>query len=418
MKYIPDKDLEFLQYYSRKDLVPLHQILGNRWTSSLPKPNSDDEYCYIPYYWQLLATDLQCFGGDTVLNNIRREGVCYHEIARDVAGFFEEKTKKADSIDEIENKIVKAVMKKTLKNMTDEQLEDLIKEFGINNATSLSRAAKEALIQSVIFGSRFFYIKFFQGLVSSILWRMGVRTVGQNLLTKILLGPWMMVASLITMVPIISGPAYRVTIPAVLQVALLRQLLVSLAILGERESGKTTLQTYLLKGELVTTYNKTPAPREMESKLAVRVQGRTYHLAKGMDVPGMQDFYNEWKKLVVNRRHILYVFRVDKLISGDQDVQNRIRQDLELISDWNDQVNANRPIFLIGTYCDQDPDFRNENTTEGMLYHDKIRGLPAVNDMINRCGGHQKAVLLPGSMQTYEYAEKLCGQFWEEVAKQ
>lgn len=85
MKYKYDPDLEFLQNVSSEDLKKLVQILTKSKTEELTKREIYKEfYQEHSVYWQEIAAELQYFGGNTIHNAFRREGVLYAEILQDV----------------------------------------------------------------------------------------------------------------------------------------------------------------------------------------------------------------------------------------------------------------------------------------------------------------------------------------------
>jgi len=103
MKYKYDPDLEFLQNVSSEDLKKLVQILTKSKTEELTKREIYKEfYQEHSVYWQEIAAELQYFGGNTILNVIRREGVLYAEILQDVCKVLGVTTK-SDAVEDIES---------------------------------------------------------------------------------------------------------------------------------------------------------------------------------------------------------------------------------------------------------------------------------------------------------------------------
>ncbi len=85
MRYIEDENLEFLKFVKSEDLNELVKILTAPKTEEL---TSRDIYkVFNPehrYYWQEIAAELQYFGGNSISNVVRRNGVKYIELLRDV----------------------------------------------------------------------------------------------------------------------------------------------------------------------------------------------------------------------------------------------------------------------------------------------------------------------------------------------
>lgn len=85
MKYIKDEDLEFLEHVKSRDLNKLVEILTKTKTEELTKRDIYQEFKGDHHqYWEEIAAELQYFGGNTIANILRRRGVKYSEILKDV----------------------------------------------------------------------------------------------------------------------------------------------------------------------------------------------------------------------------------------------------------------------------------------------------------------------------------------------
>ena len=91
-------------------------------------------YCY-PYrlsmMWQEIANELQRFGGNTLANLYRRNGVCYKEILRDVCRkaevYFNDKT----NTKELERSLLEKVCHDTVGQMDEKELRNMAEELNI-----------------------------------------------------------------------------------------------------------------------------------------------------------------------------------------------------------------------------------------------------------------------------------------------
>jgi len=89
--YREDPDLEFLRYCDNDDLDVLHKYLTQdedgyeRLTEWLTYNERYKKY-YPDHqkYWDLIAEELQLYGGNTVMNLARGKGIPYREILMDV----------------------------------------------------------------------------------------------------------------------------------------------------------------------------------------------------------------------------------------------------------------------------------------------------------------------------------------------
>lgn len=85
MKYLEDKDLNFLKEVESTELNKLVEILTKTKSEELTKKDIYKEFePDHKLYWKEIASELQYFGGNTIANVFRQKGVLYAEILRDV----------------------------------------------------------------------------------------------------------------------------------------------------------------------------------------------------------------------------------------------------------------------------------------------------------------------------------------------
>lgn len=108
MKYIEDKELDFLKDLKSKDLDNLVKILTKPLTQELTKREMYKEF-YPEHiiYLEDIVSELQHFGGNTVVNVIRKKGVLYAEILDDVCNALGFKIKNKLSLEEKEELLLK-----------------------------------------------------------------------------------------------------------------------------------------------------------------------------------------------------------------------------------------------------------------------------------------------------------------------
>ncbi|KTB63427.1 hypothetical protein AO067_04335 [Pseudomonas viridiflava ICMP 13104] len=70
---------------------------------------------------KLVISELQHFGGNTLVNMIRRDGVAYQKIVRDVASFFGIKTIAKEPAESMEGKILAYLFKKSWEQMSENE---------------------------------------------------------------------------------------------------------------------------------------------------------------------------------------------------------------------------------------------------------------------------------------------------------
>ena len=117
-------------------------------------------------------------------------------------------------------------------------------------------------------------------------------------------------------------------------------------------------------------------------------------------------------------QYILYLFNVDLLLKDDQNHARRTKNDMTQIVQWHKGSANIHPIFLVGTHCDQDPEYKKCTEESIGEYYGKIEKLPAVQNMKILCGTPASSVLLLGSLESKESAQKLCDKVWKELIGQ
>lgn len=237
MAYRYDPDLEFLEQLDSADLNDLVNCLTHdkdgvvRLTeeltaTSLYKQHQPDHH----QYWNLIAAEIQCFGANSLVTLFRAgKGVEYREILTDVCDKMKVNYNKASSVEVIENNLLLKVLKDALDKMSPEELRELAESIGIKQALLLTPESVLGVFQAVFRAGGFKSYQLTLIVVNAVLKAMigrGLSLAGNAALTRtigVLTGPigWAITGTW-TAVDIASA-AYRVTIPAVIQVAALRQ---------------------------------------------------------------------------------------------------------------------------------------------------------------------------------------------------
>lgn len=232
--YRVDKDLEVLQYANKEmlDVLVRHLTFDKdgleRVTSTLTGDtdftSSRDDYHKV---WKMIAGELQHFGGDTFVNLVRGNGVTYREILIDVCKQIKVKTDFDASTIKIEQGMLAKLMSDTWDKMTAEEKEVLMSELKLDTKLA-EQAAKSALINSILVGgfASYHVSLVLANSIATMIMGKGlqfVATTGFGRAVGLLGGPVGWVISGLLTLPAISGPAFRVTCPAVIQVAAMRQ---------------------------------------------------------------------------------------------------------------------------------------------------------------------------------------------------
>lgn len=246
MAYLHDPDLEFLGGLDSEDLSDLVDCLikdkdGNRrLTETL---TSSDEYKkygndYTKYY-KRIAEELQLFGGNTLANLKRGHGVAYREILMDVCDKLKVNYNKTQATEMIEDELLAKTLTDMLDKMSDDEKEKIKKELENSTGIVIKGQITTAIALKLLKLKGFATYQLALKLVNAIwkfLFKKGLKLSANAALTRNLsyiLGPvgWTITGAW-TIIDIAS-PAFRVTMPAVFQIALLRK---RVSVLQEKEA--------------------------------------------------------------------------------------------------------------------------------------------------------------------------------------
>lgn len=236
IKFRQDPDLQLLAHAKNEDLKILVDYLTKdkdgekRYAQELL-----DEKRFIEakgnliQVWDLIAAELQLFGGDAIANQYRGNGVPYKEILCDACDHLDIKIDKSQSAYQIEDKILEKLLEKFLSELSPENRNKLMTELGFSSP--LQGVALLDQIRQLIGKDAGFSYRTSVMLANSFAFALLGRGVGSlvgfgiSRYLSVLAGPiGIAIATLFSLLSI-SGPAYRVTIPCVIQIAYLRRAL-------------------------------------------------------------------------------------------------------------------------------------------------------------------------------------------------
>ena len=235
-----DQDLlEVLRNATNEQLGPLVEIItkdkdgDSRWTEKLTTVEAYKAHYPLGNhraYADEIAAEIQRFGSYDFMNLFRDgKGVTYKEIVCDVSDKFSVKYDKEWGVEAIEDVLLLKILSEAYEKMTPEEREELLAGLGEDTSkgvpAQLPIAALMVLIRATGFAGYRIAVIIANAIAKAILGR-GLPLAGNALLTRILgiaAGPIGWVATGIWTAIDVMGPAYRITIPAVLQVAMLRK---------------------------------------------------------------------------------------------------------------------------------------------------------------------------------------------------
>lgn len=230
------KNLQFLNKASNDDLRLLSDIVvrdkeGNfRLTEDLSGTDVfRNNYPHnIKGMLPELINELRLFGGNSIANFFRGEGPEYSEILRDVADRNDVSYNRYATDEMVEQYLLQKLFNDSLTGASDDELKKMLEELGYPTTNFARQAAMATLMAAWKAGGFQSYI-----LLVSVVNAVMKFLVGRGLslaanaalsrMASIVMGPigWVLTA-LWTFIDV-AGPAYRVTVPAIIQIAYIRQ---------------------------------------------------------------------------------------------------------------------------------------------------------------------------------------------------
>ena len=218
MRY--DKDLQFLAECRNEDLKTLADYLTHDAKGEIRMVEQlTDTDAYLSNYpdnmrnmWREIANELQRYGGNTIVNCCRGYGVPYREIVRDVCKKMRVDYSEHESIETVEERLLRKMFADVVGRMDTKELGELVAALEIP-AKDLRKQCTLAAVQLLIRKG---------GEVSRMMLGHGLWFAGRNTLGKVasvFSGPFGWVLTAGWTAYDLSSPAYRVTIPCVIQIA-------------------------------------------------------------------------------------------------------------------------------------------------------------------------------------------------------
>lgn len=167
---------------------------------------------------RLLVRELQHFGGNSFVNLFRRNGVGYNEIVDDVASHLKIKAPISITIEEKEALIIDCVFTSSWKKMSDDERVQILRDMGISPSVSMDKLSRmdmpvwqrAALVANGLAQTT-------AGKALPLIAGLGIgRVLG------VLTGPVGLAITGLYTAYDISNPAFRVTLPCVVQIAWIR----------------------------------------------------------------------------------------------------------------------------------------------------------------------------------------------------
>lgn len=176
----------------------------------------------------LIAHEIQLFGGNSILNRMRGQGVVYREVLEDVASRLKVTFATGDPASVIENAILVTLAARAWGKMTDEEKVSFVKSSGIDMGLGVGPAALAAII-AAISASGFAAYKLAAVLANTVARQLLGRGLAFGATApflqgmSVLTGPIGWAITAVWSAYDLASPGYRVTVPCAIQIAYMRK---------------------------------------------------------------------------------------------------------------------------------------------------------------------------------------------------
>lgn len=237
MAYRDDAGLVFLKEMSSTDLQDLVNVLikdkdgSKRLTEELTSTDAYKKYApQHAYYWKEIAAEIQCFGANSFATLFRGgKGVLYKEVLVDACRKAKVNFNEKSDTAKIEDALLMKLLADALEKMSPEDRQEIAKIVGLNNLKTFTSPAVMAAMQGAFLMGGFASYQIalmIANAVSRQVLGSGLALATNAALARglsIMTGPIGWALTGIWTAVDLAGPAFRVTLPAVVHVALLRK---------------------------------------------------------------------------------------------------------------------------------------------------------------------------------------------------
>ena len=224
-----DPDLDILNTLSNDELEPIVKLITEKGSLSQFLTISDEYKAHYPdhkKYLDLIKDELACMGGNSFANIFRGHGVSYREMLIDVSDKLKVPYNKQAPTERIELCLLEKVLEDAWEKMSPKEKDELLENLGDTTKffTSMSSGVLISLFRAGGFTSYKLSLIIANAVCKAILGRGLSLALNAGLVRglAVLTGPIGIALSGLWIAIDLAGPAYRVTVPAIIYIAALR----------------------------------------------------------------------------------------------------------------------------------------------------------------------------------------------------
>lgn len=188
----------------------------------------------------------------------------------------------------------------------------------------------------------------------------------------------------------------------------------SIAVLGGRGTGKTTLLNYFDTKKITTAYEQTDT-KQRYSGMTVKMDGLTLKVKEGYDVSGSSMNHGTWREQIDGADVVFYIVDISRVIGQgkDQYYIDNTKNDIEAIAkevenrrikvDKSSNHKVKMHIIILATHADKCPEFH----TDRQAFEKKVARSQVIGTAEIEFGGTDYCKVIIGSLKDTTEAEKL-----------
>ncbi|KPF86309.1 hypothetical protein IP70_08370 [alpha proteobacterium AAP38] len=189
----------------------------------------------------------------------------------------------------------------------------------------------------------------------------------------------------------------------------------NLAVLGPRDSGKTTLVKFLLNGEISEEYVATAKPEKFSGR-KLKLKDLELVINDTIDVPGDIRSHDDWARLYMYADIALYLVDASRIDTGDEKYEATVRGEMRHIGEWfNERKDKPPRFFLVATHCDLIPEYVVLPGARKAEFTDALWGKSVMQDLILYGQGTKNVKCVAGSLKGQNEIERLVGDIFRQV---
>ena len=187
----------------------------------------------------------------------------------------------------------------------------------------------------------------------------------------------------------------------------------TVAVIGERSAGKTTLSTFLSNGTIPEKYEQTLSERRLDGR-TINLAELNLTIAEINDVPGDKEFYNKWKEAVVRSDVVYILSRADKLVSSET-ARKRTLADVRHVCGWIAE-HPGKKVFFVGTHCDLIPEYVALGPDKRGDFQDSFFRTEELREVALRLR-EAKAALILGSLKDQRSIQQVVHRSFQHIVE-